>query len=202
MARAVLYHSDMRLKRTTIMMLCVIGVAAFRPGSAQASRLTTSGGESTIQKNCDLCWSPSINESSPPSTLQPHRQHHPSGSRPHRLPKGRYKITPYQKHAQSSALGRISGRKIPTSQPIHTIDGDTLRMGSERIRLRGIDTPELTEPRGPEARQRLEQLLKEGPIRIVPHGQDVYGRTVADVFVDGRNVAEVLKQEGFAKPHL
>ncbi|MEK7763517.1 MAG: thermonuclease family protein, partial [Nitrospirota bacterium] len=118
------------------------------------------------------------------------------------LPKGRYKITPYQKQAQSSALGRISGRKIPTGQPIHTIDGDTLRMGSERIRLRGIDTPELNEPRGPEARQRLEQLLKEGPIRIVPHGQDIYGRTVADVFVDGRNVAEVLKQEGFAKPHL
>ncbi|WP_181416716.1 thermonuclease family protein [Nitrospira lenta] len=164
-----------------------------------ASRLTASDGESTIQKNCDLCWSPAVNESSPPSTLQPHRQHHPSGSRPHRLPKGRYKITPYQKQAQSSALGRISGRRIPANQPIHTIDGDTLRMGAERIRLRGIDTPELTEPRGPEARQRLEQLLKEGPIRIVPHGQDVYGRTVADVFVSGRNVADVLRSEGFAK---
>jgi len=89
---------------------------------------------------------------------------------------------------------------MPTSQPIYTIDGDTLRMGQKRIRLRGIDTPELTEPRGQEARQRLEQLLKEGPIRIVPHGQDVYGRTVADVFVNGRNVAETLKAEGFAKP--
>ncbi len=89
---------------------------------------------------------------------------------------------------------------MPTSQPIYTIDGDTLRMGPERIRLRGIDTPELSEPRGQEARQRLEQLLKEGPIRIVPHGQDVYGRTVADVFVNGRNVAETLKAEGFAKP--
>ncbi len=89
---------------------------------------------------------------------------------------------------------------MPTSQPIYTIDGDTLRMGQERIRLRGIDTPELTEPRGQEARQRLEQLLKEGPIRIVPHGQDIYGRTVADVFVNGRNIAEVLKQEGYEKP--
>ena len=184
------------------MMLCVLSVTAFWPGPARASRLTTSSGESTLQKNCDLCWSPSISESSPPSTLQPHRQRHPRDSRPHRLPKGRYKIAPYQKHAQSSALGRISGRRIPTSQPIHTIDGDTLRMGPERIRLRGIDTPELNEPRGQEARQRLEQLLKEGPIRIVPHGQDVYGRTVADVFVNGRNVAEVLKIEGFAKPHL
>ena len=184
----------------TIMMLCWLSAITCWSSQAQASRLTTSGGESTIQKNCDLCWSPSINESSPPSTLQPHRQHHPRDSRPHRLPKGRYKIVPYQKQAQTSVLGRISGRRMPTSQPIYTIDGDTLRMGQERIRLRGIDTPELTEPRGQEARQRLEQLLKEGPIRIVPHGQDIYGRTVADVFVNGRNIAEVLKQEGYEKP--
>ncbi|HSN05221.1 MAG TPA: thermonuclease family protein, partial [Nitrospira sp.] len=84
---------------------------------------------------------------------------------------------------------------------IHTIDGDTLRVGSERIRLRGLDTPELSEPGGLEAKQRLEQLLHDGPISIVPHGQDIYGRTVADVFVNGRNVAEVLKQEGYAKSH-
>jgi micrococcal nuclease len=167
--------------------------------SAFASKLSTSA-ESTIQKNCDLCWSPSITDTPPPSTLQPHRQHRPPDSRPRRLPKGRYKLTPYQKHAAPSSFGRISGRRIPTSQPIYTIDGDTVRMGSERIRLRGIDTPELHEPGGQAARQRLEQLLKEGPIRIVPYGQDVYGRTVADVFVDGRNVATVLAQEGYAKP--
>lgn len=194
----MLQHSTMRLIIPSIMTVLVLsGITAWW-NPAHASRLTTSSGESTVQKNCDLCWSPSINESSPPSTLQPHRPHRPSGSRPHRLPKGRYKIAPYQ--AQSSTLGRISGRRAPTSQPIYTIDGDTLRMGPERIRLRGIDTPELTEPRGPEARQRLEQLLKEGPIRIVPRGQDVYGRTVADVFVNGKNVAEILKMEGFAKP--
>ena len=181
-----------------IMVLVLSGTTAWW-NPAHASRLTASGSESTIQTNCDLCWSPSISESSPPSTLQPHRPRRPRGSRPHKLPKDRYKIRPYQKQAQSSALGRISGRRIPTSQPIYTIDGDTLRMGSERIRLRGIDTPELNEPRGPEARLRLEQLLKEGPIRIVPHGQDVYGRTVADVFVNGKNVAEVLRSEGFAK---
>jgi len=43
-------------------------------------------------------------------------------------------------------------------------------------------------------------LLRSGPIRIVPHGRDVYDRTVADVYVDGRNVAEMLQVEGFAKP--
>ncbi len=73
-------------------------------------------------------------------------------------------------------------------------------MGPDRIRLRGIDTPELNEPGGLAARQRLEELLKQGPLRIVPHGQDIYGRTVADIFVDGRNVAEILNAEGYAKP--
>lgn len=193
-------HGGMRFTFTSLFTLLFLSGSMFWSGIAQASRLSSSSADSTVQKNCDLCWSPSINETSLPSTLQPHRQHHPRDSRPHRLPKGRYTITPYQKSARPSGLGRIGGRRIPTSQPIYTIDGDTLRMGSDRIRLRGIDTPELTEPRGPEARQRLEQLLKEGPIRIVPHGQDVYGRTVADVFVNGKNVAEILKMEGFAKP--
>ncbi len=182
------------------MTLCVLTATTCWWGLAQASRLSASSEESTIQKNCDLCWSPTFSESSPPSTLQPHRQRRPSGNRPHKLPKGRYKITPNQKQARVSTLGRTARTRTPTSQPIYTIDGDTLRMGPERIRLRGIDTPELNEPRGQEARQRLEQLLKEGPIRIVPHGQDVYGRTVADVFVNGKNVAETLKMEGFAKP--
>jgi len=43
-------------------------------------------------------------------------------------------------------------------------------------------------------------LLHSGQVRIVPHGRDVYDRLVADVFVDGRNMAEMLAQEGYAKP--
>jgi endonuclease YncB( thermonuclease family) len=181
-------------------ILCGLASTTFWPSNAHAAKLPTSRGESTIPQHCDLCWSPAVTESPLPSTLQPHRQRHPRDSRPHRLPKGRYKITPYQKQARVSVLGRMYGRRLPTSQPIYTIDGDTLRVGADRIRLRGIDAPELTEPGGQAARQRLEQLLQEGPIRIVPHGQDVYGRTIADVFVNGRNVAEVLAYEGYAKP--
>jgi len=83
---------------------------------------------------------------------------------------------------------------------LFAIDGDTVRVGSERIRLRGIDTPELSEPEGQAAKQRLEELLRSGPVQIKPHGRDVYDRLVADVFLDGQNVAEMLTQEGYAKP--
>jgi micrococcal nuclease len=83
---------------------------------------------------------------------------------------------------------------------VRAVDGDTIRVGSQRIRLRGIDTPELSELEGPAAKQRLEQLLRSGPIRIMPHARDVYDRLVADVFVNEQNVAETLIQEGYEKP--
>jgi endonuclease YncB( thermonuclease family) len=82
---------------------------------------------------------------------------------------------------------------------VRVVDGDTIRIGSQRIRLRGIDTPEMSELQGPAAKQRLEELLRGGSIRIEPHGRDVYDRLLADVFVNGQNVAEILRSEGFSK---
>jgi len=79
------------------------------------------------------------------------------------------------------------------------IDGDTIRIGSDRIRLRGIDTPEMNEPEGQAAKARLEELLRDESPEIVSYGHDVYDRLVADVFVNGHNVAEILESEGFAK---
>lgn len=86
------------------------------------------------------------------------------------------------------------------SWQVQAVDGDTIRYGTERIRLRGMNAPELSEPGGIEARQRLAELLRQGNIRIIPHGQDVYGRMLADVFISDRNVAEIMRTEGFTKP--
>lgn len=90
--------------------------------------------------------------------------------------------------------------KVLSTLQVRVVDGDTIRRGGERIRLRGIDTPEMSELDGPAAKRRLEELLRNGPIRIVPHGRDVYNRLLADVFVNDRNVAETLVQEGYEKP--
>lgn len=89
--------------------------------------------------------------------------------------------------------------KVLSTLQVRAVDGDTIRVGAERIRLRGIDTPEMSELAGASAKQRLEELLRSGPIRIVPHARDVYNRLVADVFVNKRNVAEILRSEGFSK---
>ena len=82
---------------------------------------------------------------------------------------------------------------------IRLIDGDTFAYGAERIRIRGIDTPEVSESGGFEASQRLDLLLREGPVMVIPQALDVYGRIVADVYVNDVNVAELLIEEGYAK---
>jgi micrococcal nuclease len=89
--------------------------------------------------------------------------------------------------------------KVLSTLQVRAIDGDTIRVGGERIRLRGIDTPELSELEGPAAKRRLEELLRSGSIRIEPRGRDVYDRLLADVFVNEQNVAAVLAQEGHTK---
>jgi len=83
---------------------------------------------------------------------------------------------------------------------IHVHDGDTFYVGGDAFRLRGIDAPELGQPRAREATRRLIELLRAGPVTIVRRAEDVYGRIVADVYAGGRDVAAVLRAEGHAKP--
>jgi len=83
---------------------------------------------------------------------------------------------------------------------IRLIDGDTFAVGAERFRIRGINAPETTEAGGFDATQRLDLLLHEGPVLVIPYGQDTYSRTLAEVYVNNRNVAEVMKEEGHDKP--
>lgn len=92
-------------------------------------------------------------------------------------------------------------------------DGDTLRAmvegQSTRVRIMGLDTPELPphnkcaseKERGYVARDRLRALLSGAEVAICPDGQDRYGRTLAVVLADGRDVAEVLIGEGLAREY-
>ena len=129
----------------------------------------------------------------------PRCHHHPTRREvtarhhsPHRLPV-------LQCHAPQSHHSWY-GRHVVPPDAIRVHDGDTFYVGAESIRLRGIDTPELSHPKAAAATRRLIALLSSGPVTIVPRAEDVYGRTVADVYVAGRDVAGILRQEGFEKP--
>lgn len=80
---------------------------------------------------------------------------------------------------------------------IAVIDGDTIRAGDERIRLLGIDAPEIhgcrqgraCVPGDGQASRRSLQSMMAGRISVQRVGQDRYGRTLAQVYADGRNLA-------------
>ncbi len=88
------------------------------------------------------------------------------------------------------------------------IDGDTLvGPGGERIRLYGIDTPEITQSCerngktyrcGEEAKEVLRMMLKRGELVCEPTGKDRYGRIVAICWVDGVDVGSELVRQGHA----
>ncbi|MBU6432508.1 MAG: thermonuclease family protein [Nitrospirae bacterium] len=170
------------------------------PSSLSTTPLAPEATGSELRPSCDLCWKPDARAG---SDLRPHRLHREKGLHPHEKPKGlrRSSSRSFRSLLRRQALAPLGGiERTVGSRQVQVVDGDTFRYGAERIRLRDIDAPELNEPGGQAARLRLEELLRSGPVRIVPRGRDVYDRLVADVFVDGQNVAEVLSREGYAKP--
>ena len=95
--------------------------------------------------------------------------------------------------AHLTALLATAAAPAPAADQLYgcrAIDGDTLRCGAERIRLRAIHAPELHEPGGAAARARLAALIASGEVRLVRHGRDRWGRTRADVWVGGRRITQ------------
>jgi endonuclease YncB( thermonuclease family) len=83
------------------------------------------------------------------------------------------------------------------------VDGDTLTLvlesGAEkRIRLEGIDAPESTQARGPEARAALEKLVANKAVTARVFGLDKYGRALAWLRAGGVDVNARLLGEGWA----
>lgn len=91
-----------------------------------------------------------------------------------------------------------------TAQIVSVGDGDTLRAGKQgkvtTIRLACIDAPEMSQaPYGAAAAQRLKQLLPKGQtVTFNPIMVDRYGRSVAEVYVNGRSINLQVVQEGHA----
>lgn len=78
------------------------------------------------------------------------------------------------------------------------IDGDTFRWARERVRLKGVDTPEEGEPGHAAARAALQAWLDRGGI-LRPVARDRYGRLVGVLTVDGEDVGRALARAGYGK---
>lgn len=89
------------------------------------------------------------------------------------------------------------------------VDGDTVWIAGEKIRVADIDAPETHPPRcaeeaakGAAATQRLRAWLNQGPFDLVVQGRDRdrYGRALRVIVRDGRSVGDLLVTEGLARP--
>jgi endonuclease YncB( thermonuclease family) len=80
----------------------------------------------------------------------------------------------------------------------YVIDGDTIVSDGARIRLAGIDAPELSQPGGAEARSHLIRLIAGGAVRIEPLSTDRYGRMVARVHAGCGDLGRLMVRNGYA----
>jgi len=84
------------------------------------------------------------------------------------------------------------------------IDGDTIRIGAERIRILGIDAPEMAARCDAErqlaeaAKSRLADLIRGQELNIRRNGTDRFGRTLAYVRIGNGDVGEMLIRERLA----
>jgi len=88
------------------------------------------------------------------------------------------------------------------------VDGDTIWLQGEKIRISDIDTPEISKPRcaseealGHQAKRRLLELLNAGPFQVVRSGsrnKDRYGRLLRVIERDGQSLGMILVSEGLA----
>jgi endonuclease YncB( thermonuclease family) len=99
------------------------------------------------------------------------------------------------------AMAELTGR-------VRVIDADTWDVGRERVRLFGIDSPEIDQMCGDQqgrdwacgvwATDQVRALYGGRRVTCERLGQDRYGRTVARCFVDGKDVAREMVAQGLA----
>jgi len=70
------------------------------------------------------------------------------------------------------------------------IDGDTLVCNHRKVRLTNVYAAELNQAGGYAAKRRLQALVSAGEVQIRPYGTDRYGRTLAEVYVNGRRIEQ------------
>jgi len=83
--------------------------------------------------------------------------------------------------------------------PCWVIDGDTIVIGKQNIRLAGIDAPELDHPWGQKSKYALVALCRGQTIKVRVTGELSHNRVVGVCYLpDGRDLAAELVRMGLA----
>jgi hypothetical protein len=83
------------------------------------------------------------------------------------------------------------------------LDGDTIELiNGEKIRLYGINTPEIDEYYYVEAMDFLEEKIKYKKIKYKDFGKDQYNRTLATIYLEDVDINKELVRKGYATPYF
>lgn len=87
---------------------------------------------------------------------------------------------------------------------IRVIDGDTIVIANIetrekiRVRLYGIDCPEMNQPYGVEAKEILIKHIEDSPLEVKELSTGKYGRKICKIKVKGIYLSEILLLNGLA----
>ncbi len=79
------------------------------------------------------------------------------------------------------------------------IDGDTIEVQNTRIRLWGIDAPEMDTREGRAAKTFLKATLRDETVLCFDLGQRTYNRVVAQCYIGKCDIADLLVHENHAR---
>lgn len=86
------------------------------------------------------------------------------------------------------------------------VDGDTFWIEGEKVRLQGIDAPEVNgacayeRQLAQKATRRLSEILSDERFALTRSGKDQYDRTLARVETSRGEAGDILVREGLARP--
>ena len=102
----------------------------------------------------------------------------------------------------------LCGVQVSHAAPVRVADGDTIELGGQRIRLQGIDAPELHQECrdasgrswacGRRARSELRKLIGNDSVQCERRSRDRFSRSVAVCRAGGRDLGEAMVRTGFA----
>ena len=109
---------------------------------------------------------------------------------------------PLQPVAQSTNLGTPASQWVGWVTKV--VDGDTLHVqpaqggASQKLRIKGIDAPEVCQAWGMQSREALARLVWGQRVTVQLNDVDDHGRWLAQVFVNGEDVGARLVAQGHA----
>lgn len=93
-------------------------------------------------------------------------------------------------------LFALSGKVVS----IHDGDTITVLQGKQQVKIRlyGIDAPELKQPYGKKSKQFLANLIAGEVVEVEENGKDRYKRTIGTVYLGGADINAQMVANGYA----